>query len=205
MHFEATGSRDVEAGLPMEKDTLFRLYSQSKPVTGVAVMMLFEEGHFLLTDPVSQYLPEFADLRVFTGMKDGVVETEPARPMTIQHLLTHTSGLTYDFLPTPVGRMYQANGVVGAAPGAKFANLEEWSRALVKMPLVAQPGSAWNYSVSIDVLGRLVEVISGQTFGEFLQERIFDPLGNGPTPAFLYPTPRSIASPLTMLPNRVGA
>lgn len=176
VHFEAIGSRHIGNGLPMEKDTIFRLYSQSKPVTAVAVMILFEEGHFLLTEPVAKYLPEFADLRVYLATNDGVVETEPAEPMTIQHLLTHTSGLSYDFMPTPVGRMYQKNGVVGAAPGARFANLEEWTQALVEMPLVAQPGTAWNYSVGLDVLGRLVEVISQQSFGEFLRERIFDPL-----------------------------
>jgi CubicO group peptidase (beta-lactamase class C family) len=177
VHFEAAGSRNLAAGQPMTTDTIFRLYSQSKPVTGVAVMILFEEGHFLLRDPISKYLPEFENMRVYTGMKDGKVTTEAARAITIQQLLTHTSGLTYDFFPTPVGMMYKRAGVVGAAPGARFANLEEWSRVLAEMPLVAQPGTEWNYSVGMDVLGRLVEVISGQTYREFLKERIFDPLG----------------------------
>ena len=146
VHFEAAGSRHVAAGKPMEKDTIFRLYSQSKPITGVATMILFEQGHFLLSDPVSKYLPEFSELRVYEGEKNGEVITEPARPMTIHHLLTHTSGLTYDFFPTPVGRMYQKNGVVGAANGvvgiaapAKLANLEEWAQVLTRQPLVAQP------------------------------------------------------------------
>lgn len=128
----------------MEKDTIFRLYSQTKPVTGVATMILFEEGHFLLTDPISEYLPEFTHMRVFKEMKDGEIETEPAPPITIHHLLTHTSGLTYGFIPTPVARMYQQSGVLGESPEARFANLEEWSRALAKIPLVAQPGTEWN-------------------------------------------------------------
>ena len=113
VHFEANGLRDVEAGLPMEHDTIFRLYSQSKVVTGAAVMLLFEEGHFLMTDPVSKYLPEFSDMQVYIGEEDGEIVTEPAAaPITIQQLATHTSGMTYSFFPSPVGRMYAANGVV---------------------------------------------------------------------------------------------
>ncbi len=181
VHFEANGLRNVAAGLPMEKDTIFRLYSQSKPVTGVAVMMLFEEGRILLTDPVSKYLPEFADMRVYVGEKDGEVITEPARPITIHQLLTHTSGLTYDFFPTPVGRMYQEAGVLGSAPGSSQASLADWTQALAQLPLVAQPGTEWHYSVGMDVLGRLVEVVSGQSFRDFLRARIFDPLGMADT------------------------
>ena len=192
VHFEASGLRDVARALPMEKDTIFRLYSQSKPVTGVAVMMLFEEGHFLLNDPISKYLPEFAEMEVYIGMQDGKMMTEPACPITIHQLLTHTSGLTYDYLPTTVGAMYRDNGVVGSvslagspeegmtaassADSMGSSGLRQWSEKLSKMPLVAQPGDQWNYSVSMDVLGRLVEVISGQSFGEFLQQRIFGPL-----------------------------
>ena len=112
VHFETNGLRNIAAGLPMEEDTIFRLYSQSKPVTGAAVMILFEEGHFLLTDPVSKYLPEFADMRVYLGEQDGEMVTEPAGPITIQQLATHTSGLTYGFIPTAVGKMYTENGVV---------------------------------------------------------------------------------------------
>ena len=190
VHFEANGLRDVERGLPMQTDTIFRLYSQTKPVTGAAVMILFEEGRFLLTDPISKYLPEFAEMRVYVGEKDGVMLTEPAAPITIQHLLTHTSGLTYDFLPNPVAKMYYENGVVGGAhqigslqEGMKsgqvltLKSLAEWSELAATMPLVAQPGTKWNYGVGMDVLGRLVEVVSGKSYGEFLQERLFDPLG----------------------------
>lgn len=181
VHFEAVGSRNIETGQPMTKDTIFRLYSQSKPITGVAIMTLFEEGHFLLTDPISKYLPEFASMRVYTSVKDGEIQTEEAQPITIQHLLTHTSGLTYDFFPTPVGKMYKDAGIVGVGHNTQFKNLEEWSQALAKMPLVAQPGTEWNYSVGMDVLGRLVEVVSGKTYRNFLKERIFDSLGMNDT------------------------
>ena len=177
VHFEANGQRDVAGDLPMEKGTLFRMYSQTKPVTGAAVMLLFEEGHFLLSDPISKYLPEFAEMRVFVNKKGDEVETQPARAITIHHLLTHTSGLTYDFFSSPVAQMYGAAGVRGAAPGSAQAHLQEWCEALAKLPLVAQPGTAWNYSVGMDVLGRLIEVISGQSLREFLKTRIFDPLG----------------------------
>ncbi len=176
VHFEAVGKRSVARGLPMEKDTIFRLYSQSKPVTGAAVMILYEEGRFLLTDAVASYLPEFANSKVYAGEENGVIKTEPARPMTIQHLLTHTSGLTYGFFPSPVGRLYQQAGLGGISTD-RHENLEHWTAELAKMPLVAQPGTAWNYSVGMDVLGRLVEKVSGQRFGDFLRQRIFDPLG----------------------------
>ena len=187
VHFEANGLRDVEAGLPMEQDTIFRLYSQSKVVTGAAVMILFEEGHFLLTDPVSQYLPEFAEMEVFLGEEGGELVTEAAAPITIQQLATHTSGLTYNFFPTPVGQMYDRAGVVATGTPSPVPSGQEtapppeslaaWSERLATMPLVAQPGTEWHYSVGMDVLGRLVEVVSGQSFGEFLRTRIFDPLG----------------------------
>jgi CubicO group peptidase (beta-lactamase class C family) len=176
VHFQAAGHRNIEADQPMTRDTIFRLYSQSKPLTGVATLILFEEGHFLLTDPISDYLPEFANMRVYVGVKEGEIETEEAQPITIQHLLTHTSGLTYDFFATPVAKMYEDAGVTGVAQGSRFESLEQWSQALAKLPLVAQPGTEWNYSVGMDVLGRLVEVVSGKSFRTFLNERIFNPL-----------------------------
>jgi len=177
VHFGVVGKQNVATGAPMTRDTLFRLYSQSKPVTAVATMILYEEGKFLLTDPVSKYLPEFTDMKVYVGEENGQIKTEPARPITIQHLLTHTSGLTYDFFPTPVGKMYGPAGTTGAAPQSRLGSLAEWSKELAKLPLIAQPGTAWNYSVSIDVLGRLIEVTSGMSFRDFLRARIFQPLG----------------------------
>ena len=182
VHFEANGLRNISSGDPMELDTIFRLYSQTKSITAAAVMILFEEGHFLLTDPISMYLPEFTDMVVYKGEKDGEIETEPAQPIIIQHLLSHTSGLTYDFFPTPVGKMYLTEGIRGSnamTPGGKqreFTGLKSWSEALAKMPLITQPGTEFNYSVGMDVLGRLVEVVSGQTYGEFLESRLFGPL-----------------------------
>ena len=175
VHFEARGLRNVEAGLPMETDTIFRLYSQTKPVTGAAIMMLFEEGHFLMTDPIAEYLPEFAEMAVYLGEQNGEVQTEPAGPITIRQLATHTAGLTYGFFPTPVGQMYAE--VLDAPTDTSPDSLEAWVAALAELPLVAQPGTEWHYSVGMDVLGRLVEVVSGMSFGEFLQQRIFDPLG----------------------------
>jgi CubicO group peptidase (beta-lactamase class C family) len=181
VHFEAIGSRNVASGTPMTKDTLFRLYSQSKPVTAIATMILYEEGKFLLTDPVSKYLPEFEDMKVYLGEEGGQPKTETAKPITIQHLLTHTAGLTYDFFQTPVAQMYAKAGTNGAAPMSRLGSLEEWTRELAKLPLIAQPGEDWNYSVSIDVLGRLVEVTSGMSFRDFLRARIFGPLQMGDT------------------------
>jgi CubicO group peptidase (beta-lactamase class C family) len=181
VHFEAIGSQNVATGAPMTKDTIFRLYSQSKPVTAAAVMILYDEGRFLLTDPVAKYLPELANLTVYVGEEDGKVQTEPAAPITIQHLLTHTAGFTYDFFQSPVARMYNQAGTVGAAPQSRLGSLAEWTSELGKLPLIAQPGTDWNYSISIDVLGRLVEVASGMSFRDFLRQRIFDPLGMNDT------------------------
>ena len=193
IHFETNGMRDVEKNLPMEKDTIFRIYSQSKPITGAALMMLFEGGKFLMSDPVSKYFPEFDDMQVCVGEEGGEMKTEPAASqITIQQLATHTSGLSYSFMPDAVGAMYvkeeteRGLGNIPSEGGAFFAselknppfnNLREWSKAVAELPLVAQPGTVWNYSVGMDVLGALIEEFSGMTFGEFLQERIFGPLG----------------------------
>ena len=128
VHFETNGMRDIEKKLPMEKDTIFRIYSQSKPITGAALMMLFEEGKFLMTDPVSKYLPEFSDMQVCIGEENGKMKTEAASsPITIQQLASHTSGLSYSFVPGPVGAMYIAEemerglGNVPSAGGEFFA------------------------------------------------------------------------------------
>ncbi|MGK0375824.1 MAG: CubicO group peptidase (beta-lactamase class C family) [Arenicella sp.] len=176
VHFEANGLNNVTSEKVMSKDAIFRLYSQTKPVTGVAVMMLFEEGHFLLSDPISKFLPEFKDMQVYLGEQDGQLQTEPARPITIHQLLTHTSGLTYDFVDSPVANMYKKAGVFGADSQSPLSSLDQWSKALAAQPLVSQPGDEWNYSVGMDVLGRLVEVVSGMSFRDFLQQRVFTPL-----------------------------
>lgn len=181
-HLGVHGMQDVEAGKEMQADTIFRIASMTKPITSVAVMMLFEEGKLLLTDPVSKYLPEFTDMRV---LKEGSSEeTEPAkRPITIKHLLTHTSGLTYQWDPR-LGNKYKAAGVShGLIEDEK--TIAEGVKALAALPLLHHPGDKFTYSLSIDVLGRLVEVCSGMTLDEFFQERIFDPLEMEDTSFFL--------------------
>jgi CubicO group peptidase (beta-lactamase class C family) len=176
-HVATCGQRDTEAGLPVEPDTLWRIYSMTKPITSVAAMMLYEEGGFQLTDPVSRFIPSFGGARVFTGGSDVSYLTEPVtEPVRIWHLLTHTSGLTYGFHRThPVDAIYRANGFEWGSPrGMDLAGVCDM---FAGMPLLFQPGTEWNYSVSTDVLGRVVEVVSGQRLDEFFRERIFGPLG----------------------------
>ena len=178
VHFEASGNQDVGAGEPMTEDTLFRMYSMTKPIASAALMILWEEGHFLLSTPLSAILPEFADTEVYvSGDGDDIVTEAPRRPIILRDLMTHTSGLTYTFIPSPVAASYAANGLEGSADAVPHDDLAHYVRELAKQPLLAHPGTAWNYSVGLEVAGRVVEVVSGQTFGEFLQERIFDPLG----------------------------
>jgi CubicO group peptidase (beta-lactamase class C family) len=180
-HVASAGYRDVEASLPVEHDTVWRIYSMTKPITSVAAMMLYEEGAFDLTDPISRWLPEFAEPRVFVKGSSMRPVTEPAtEPIRVWHLLSHTSGLTYGFhYAHPIDAMYRAAGFEwGTPPGLDLAGSSEvWAR----LPLVFQPGSEWNYSVSTDVLGRLVEVVSGKPLDEFFAERILGPLGMSDT------------------------
>jgi CubicO group peptidase (beta-lactamase class C family) len=174
----ATGLQDVESKTPMRENTIFRIASMSKPITSVAIMMLYEEGKLRLNDPVSRFIPAFKQQRV-TGEKG---EPENARRgMTIRDLLTHRSGLSYGFLNAgPVGNAYRTNGVVDGLTTTDMT-LEQGIDKLAAQPLMSQPGAAWNYSLSTDVLGRVVEVASGQPFDVFLRERIFKPLGMGDT------------------------
>ena len=177
VHLSTYGHRDVEEDRPVELDTVFRIYSMTKPITAVAALMLLEEGAFELKDPISQWLPAFADSRVFTGGSSLRAETVPlVEPIRVWHLLTHTSGLTYGFHNShPVDAMYRAAGFeLGSPPGLDTAGCcEAWAA----LPLLFQPGTEWNYGVSTDVLGHLVEVVSGQSLDQFFQERILDPLG----------------------------
>jgi CubicO group peptidase (beta-lactamase class C family) len=177
VHVSACGARDIEARLPVEADTLWRIYSMSKPITSVAAMILYEEGAFELTDPVSAFIPSFADARVYTGGSDLKLVTVPAtEPMRIWHLLTHTSGLTYGFHRAhPVDARYRANGFEWDHPPG--FDLAACCDAWAGMPLLFQPGAEWNYSVSTDVLGRVIEVASGQSLDEFFASRLFGPLG----------------------------
>ena len=176
-HVSRYGSRDLEAGLPVEPDTLWRLYSMTTPVTSVAAMMLYEEGMYELSDPVSRFIPAFADVRVYAGGSDQRQVTVPAtEPVRIWHLLTHTAGLTYGFLRVhPVDALYRAAGFEWAWPAGM--DLAQACEAWAGFPLLFQPGTEWNYSVATDVLGRVVEVASGHRLDEFFAARILGPLG----------------------------
>jgi len=176
-HVSWYGSRDLEAGLPVEPGTLWRIFSMTKPVTSVAALMLYEEGAFELSDPVSAFIPAFAGARVFTGGSDQRQVTVPVtEPVRIWHLLTHTAGLTYGFLRVhPVDALYRAAGFEWAAPAGM--DLAQACDAWASFPLLFQPGAEWNYSVATDVLGRVVEVASGQRLDEFFRTRILGPLG----------------------------
>ena len=175
-HLSTYGQRDLESGDPIEIDTLFRIYSMTKPVTSVAAMMLYEEGAFQLKEPVSTFIPSFADARVYRQGSALNPVTEPVvEPVRIWHLLTHMSGLTYGFHHAhPVDAMYRTAGFeFGGPPGADLAACcDRWA----SLPLLFQPGSEWNYGVSTDVLGRVVEVASGMSLDEFFATRIFAPL-----------------------------
>ena len=170
------GFSDRERGTAWASDTIARIYSMTKPLVSVAVMMLYEEGRFQLDDPVSRFLPRFAGQSVFTGGGGAHLETVPAeRDISLRDLLTHTSGLTYGYIEAgPVDALYRAHGVDFQAADESLASLVERAASL---PLLAQPGRAWNYSIATDVLGRLVEVISGRSLADFLQSRVLAPLG----------------------------
>lgn len=175
VHFNAVGQKDVRKPDPIQKDSIFRIYSMTKPVTGVAMMMLYEEGKWRLEDPVSRHIPEFARLKVYAGQNtDGTPKLEDARrSMTMRELMTHTAGLGYILsAANPVDRMYIDANVLNAG-----APLQAMIDGLAKLPLIAQPGTRWAYSIAVDVQGYLVEKLSGQTFAEFLRTRVFDPLG----------------------------
>jgi CubicO group peptidase (beta-lactamase class C family) len=177
VHSSTSGHRDIDAALPFTDDTLVRLFSMTKPITSVAAMILYEEGAFELKSPISKWLPEFADTRVYRSGSHLAPVTDPlVEPIRVWHLLTHTSGLTYGFHNTHVtDAIYRKRGFEwGNPPGADLA---ECCALWADMPLAFQPGTEWNYGVSTDVLGRLVEVVSGMALDEFFRARIFEPLG----------------------------
>ena len=175
VHVHVAGVQDVDIGAPMKRDSIFRIYSMTKPITGVALMMLYEEGKWRLNDPVSRYIPGFADLQVHDGDR---ANGEPrlvdaARPMTMAELMSHSGGLGYGLgTANHVDRLYREQRVLNADE-----SLQAMVDKLSNLPLLAQPGTRWYYSIGVDVQGYLVEKLSGQPFAEFLQERIFDPLG----------------------------
>ena len=182
--FKAQGMADREAGKPMRPDAMFRICSMTKPITSVAVMMLYEEGHFLLDDPVSKYLPEFKNPKVLVKPASGQPYSIPAtKEITIRDLLRHTSGLTYHW-NSDLGPMYNAANVAhGLLP--YDGTIEDNVKRLAGVPLLFNPGERWEYSLGVDVLGRLVEVVSGKPLDEFFRTRIFEPLGMKDT--YFYP------------------
>ena len=174
--FKAQGMQDRETAKPMRPDTIFRICSMSKPITSVAVMMLYEEGHFLLDDPVSRYLPEFKNPKVLVKPSTGIPYTIPAtREITIRDLLRHTSGISYNW-NADLGPLYK-DADVGHGMLPYDGTIGDNVDRLAMMPLLFNPGERFEYGLNADVLGRLVEVVSGKTFDEFLRTRIFEPLG----------------------------
>ena len=172
--YRAYGQRDMAANAPMTKDVIFRDYSMTKPVTGVAMMILYEQGKWLPSDPISKFIPEFAHLKVYKGMDaDGKpILVDPDHAPTMRELMTHTAGFTYGFFgDTPVDKMYRE------AQPLQSKNLHEFIDKMAKLPLLYQPGKGWTYSVSMDIQGYIVEKLSGETLPEFYREHIFAPLG----------------------------
>ncbi|MEX1166510.1 MAG: serine hydrolase domain-containing protein [Hydrogenophaga sp.] len=169
----ALGQRDPTAGAAMQTNDIFRIYSMTKPVVSVAIMMLVEQGRLMINEPVEKYLPEFVGQKVAVETPEGVVLQALEKPATVQDLLRHTAGLTYEFMGTAhVQRLYAQ-----AQIGSRGRSNAKFSATLAAMPLLHKPGSQWAYSRATDVLGRLVEVITGQTLGAHLQQAIFEPLG----------------------------
>ena len=184
---KALGYQNVEDEIPMQEDTIFRIFSMTKPITGTALMVLYDEGKFELSDPVEKYLPELTGMEVFVSQNDdGSWVTEPANhPMTIRELMSHTGGLLYTppLSQGPIASAYAEAGIMNLFN----YTLEESIPAIGTIPLSYQPGTQWVYSISVDVQGYLVEKLSGQKFDEFLQERLFDPLGMAETGFYVKP------------------
>ena len=172
--YRTYGSRDLASGAPMTKDAIFRDFSMTKPVTGTAMMILYEQGKWLPSDPISKYIPEFANLKVYKGVgADGKpVLVDPEHAPTMRELMTHTAGFTYGlFGNTPVDKMYADAQIL------RSKNLQEMIDKLAKLPLLYQPGKGWTYSVSMDIQGYIVEKLSGQPLPQFYRDHIYNPLG----------------------------
>jgi CubicO group peptidase (beta-lactamase class C family) len=176
--FHACGRRDLARDLPFERDTVVRIYSMTKPVTSVALMMLVERGLIQLNAPVSDFIPSFANPHCLVPGASDITQVEPCAPPTLQHLLTHSSGLSYSFNPGIVPMAMEEQKLM-FAPGPE--NLAEMTEQLAQLPLAFRPGTHWEYSVGIDVIGRVIEIIAGQTLEDFFIEEIFDPLGMNTT------------------------
>jgi CubicO group peptidase (beta-lactamase class C family) len=197
------GLADVEAQRPVADDTIWRIYSMTKPITSVAVLMLYERGLLELTDPVARYIPAFADMRVYRGGSAANPGTAPAsEPMRVWHLLTHTAGLTYGFHHAhAVDEIYRAKGFEFGVP--QGMDLAAACDAWAALPLLFEPGAEWNYSVATDVLGRIVEVVSGERLDTFLAEQVLAPLGMDDTAFWVAPDEIDRLAGLYM-PNPAG-
>ncbi len=173
VEFDAAGKRDIAAQSPMQKDSIFRIYSMTKPITGVAMMMLFEEGKWQLNDPVAKYIPEFANLKVYgTDSSGNVIMHDQGHPVTMRELMSHTGGFTYGiFSNTPVDKLQREADLLNID-----ITLDEFIKRVAKLPLNSQPGAEWHYSISVDIQGYIVQKLPGMPFDEFLQKRIFKPL-----------------------------
>jgi len=195
IHCEQVGWQDRESQIPLSADTIFRIYSMTKPIVCTALMTLYEEGRFQLFEPVAKFLPAFAKVRVFSGT---ALEEDPVRPITIRDLLTHTSGLTYSFLAdSPVSDLYLQARLLADADRTLEALIGE----LARLPLAYQPGTRWHYSMGIDVAAHLVEVISGRPLQQFLHERLFAPLGMADTGFSVPPEKRHRIATMYGLPD----
>ena len=177
VHLGKFGLMDIEAGKPMQEDALFRIYSMTKPIISVAIMMLFEEGKLSLNDPVSKFIPAFKQTKVFAGAEVlGLKLVDQNPEMTVHHLLTHTAGLSYGwFFDSPVEDLYRA--AFQRAKPDRTQLLSESVERLAELPLLFQPGTCWRYSMAVDVLGLIIQVVANQPLADFLEERIFQPLG----------------------------
>lgn len=177
VHHDVYGFSDVKAETPVTPETIYRIYSMTKSITSVGLMMLYEQGTFLLENPISRWLPEFADVQVWTGGTADAPQTRPAeRPINVHDVLTHMSGLTYGFhFQNPVDEMYRANKL-GDFTEPTY-DLAEGVGRLASLPLLFDPGTGWNYSMSTDVCGRLIEVMSGQSLDDYLRDHVLEPLG----------------------------
>jgi CubicO group peptidase (beta-lactamase class C family) len=178
VEFDAAGKRDIAANAPMQKDSIFRIYSMSKPITGVAMMILFEDGKWQLNDPVAKYIPEFAKLKVYSTDPNGnVVMKDQNHPVTMRELMSHSGGFTYGFFSqTAVDKMQMEADLLNPNN-----TLDEFIKRVAKLPLNSQPGTEWHYSISVDIQGYIVQKLSGMPFEEFLEKRIFKPLGMSDT------------------------
>src|SRR5580700_8330576 len=171
--YRTYGMRDAASGAPMTRDTIFRAFSMTKPVTGVAMMLLYEQGKWLPSDPISKHIPEFAHLKVYKGVDaaGNMILEDPIHPPTMQELMTHTAGFVYGFFGnTPVDKEYLKSGLM------QSKSLQEFIEKLAKIPLAYQPGTKWVYSASMDIQGYIIEKLSGQALPDFMQDHIFKPL-----------------------------